>query len=132
MTKQEAMLKIKHVRENVSGYENSQHEISQIIDQIDQPAGEFTVRELCELISATHVNHPGMSVELFGDGSWICSAFDNECIDTLRAKLIELAKPPEPKTIIVELDTCDAKRWAEFIGPVGKACKVALEKAGVK
>jgi len=107
--------------------------IRDIIDQIDQPPGEFSVRELCKLIAATHDNYPDLHVELFGDGSWICGKFDDEHFDSLRAKLLELAKPPMPETLCVELPTSTivaiaAGRECE----VQAACKAALEKAGVK
>lgn len=127
MTKEQAMLKIKLAR-TCGNFEESQQEIGRIIDQIDQP-GEFSVRELCEAIAATHDNHPDLHVELFGDESWIYGKFDGEGIDSLRAKLIELAKPEDPEVMVpmrLSLVKCCAEHWG---GEVAKACKVALEKA---
>lgn len=131
MTKDEAMSEILKVRETNLYWDDSQAEIRKIIDQIDQPPAEFTVRELCELIAATHVNYPDQSVELFRDGSWICGKHDGPDIESLRVKLIELAKPPKPTTIMVELPMSVARCCAEYYdGEVAKACKAALEKAG--
>lgn len=132
MTKYEAFEAIAEVSDYVSWIEYRDM-ILEILDQIDQPPAEFTVRELCELITATHANYPDLSIELFGDGSWICGRFDNQTIESLRAKLIELAKPPVPKTVMVELPLSVARCCAEFRdGDVAKACKAALEKAGIK
>lgn len=132
MTKQQAMLKIKLAR-TCGNFEESQQEISRILDQIDQTPGEFTVRELVESLDSGHWT------QIYSDQTWYLSAnalqtyCEGRGIDSLRDKLLELAKPPMPETLCVELPTSTivaiaAGRECE----VQAACKAALEKAGVK
>lgn len=130
MTKYEAFEAIAGVSDYVSWIEYRDR-ILAIIDQIDQPPTEFSVREMVELIGAGQY-----CVQIDSTGKWYLAHRRNHeghGIDSLREKLIELAKPPEPKTIMVELQLSVAKCCAEFRdGDVAKACRAALEKAGVK
>jgi len=129
MTRYEAFEAIAAVSDDVSWIEYRDR-ILAIIDQIDQPPGEFSVRELVESLEAGHW------VQLYSDASWYMVRRRNHegrGIDSLRAKLIELAKPPEPTTVMVEMPLAVARCCAELRdGDVAKACKAALEKAGVK
>lgn len=131
MTKYEAFEAIAAVSDDVSWIEYRDR-ILAIIDQIDQPPAEFSVSELCELIDATYENHPHLSVELFGNQVWLCGTFNGQGIETLRDKLVELAKPEDPE-VMVPMKLSLVKLCAEFRdGEFAKACKTALKKAGVK
>lgn len=129
MTKEQAMLKIKLAR-TCGNFEESQQEISRIIDQIDQ-SGEFSVRELCELIgNVERIQHVAIANKgdckiRFNNGRFTCVDADD-----LKTELLELAKPPEPKTIMVEMPLWVARCCVEYRdGEVAEACKAALEKA---
>ena len=86
MTKEEAVTSILTSAKALGTWQKFEQQVRDIIDQIDLPA-EFSVRELCELVAATHVNYPDQSVELFGDGSWIVGSCDGQAIDSLQAAL---------------------------------------------
>lgn len=126
MTKYQAFEAIAGVSDDVSWIEYRDR-ILAILDQIDQPQPEFTVRELVSLLDVGHW------VQIYSDARWYMVSRRNHegrGIDSLLAKLIELAKPPEPKTVMVEMPLAVARCCAEFRdGDVAKACKAALEKA---
>ena len=130
MTKYEAAVAIASVNEDQS-WVAYRDEVLKIIDQIDQPPAEFSVSELCELIDATYENHPHLSVELFGNQVWLCGTFNGQGIESLRDKLVELAKPEDPE-VMVPMKLSLVKYCAKHDCEVAKACKAALEKAGVK
>ena len=127
MTKDEALAQIRIIRTSCDDLNVSQEKISEVLDQIDQPPGEFSVRELIESLGTGHYVH------LYANGCWFLASrinCDGEGIDALRAKLLELAKPPEPKTIMVEMPLAVARCCAERLdGDIKLACKAALEKA---
>lgn len=130
MTKYEAFEAIAGVSEDQSwiGY---REEILKILDQIDPPPAEFTVREMVELMNPDGSTVASVLIDFESDWE-IDESIKGRGIDSLRAKLIELAKPPQPQTIMVELPLSVARCCAEFRdGDVAKACKTALVKAGV-
>jgi len=66
MNKNQAAEAIDQVRLSFSRYSESQAKIREILDQIDQPPQEFSVRHACELIGKS----PTVGfVRLFGDGT---------------------------------------------------------------
>lgn len=141
MTKYEAFEAIAGVSEDQS-WIAYRDEILKILDQIDQPPAEFSVREMVELMK--HDPHSQYTL-LQSNGNALIrrmsghADFNVDDIDSLRAKLVELAKPSDPKTVMVELPTKVVGEYANLsanIGSTGEtlkaACKTALEKAGVK
>lgn len=126
MTKEQAMLKIKLARYTGGSFEESQQEISRIIDQIDQ---EFSVRELCKLIEGANCESGAVLIAFDGEWSFVDDEISGGDIDALRAKLIELAKPEDPE-VMVPMRLSVVKCCAEHRdGEVAKACRAALEKA---
>lgn len=129
MTKDEAIAAIIDSRNRMKTWATYVSEVREIIDQIDQP-GEFRVRELVELICETNW------VEIYGNHTWtICKCGESRevigmGIDALRAKLLELAKPPEDPEVMVPMRLSLVKCCAERLdGDIKLACKAALEKA---
>ena len=126
MTKYQAFEAIAAVSDDVSWIEYRDR-ILAILDQIDQPPVEFTVKELMDLLM------PGDYVHLYVKQGWYFGGrihCQGQGIDALRAKLLELAKPPMPAILCIELPTSTvmaiaAGRECE----VQAACKAALEKA---
>lgn len=132
MTKAEAMLAIDKARCANGTYHESKLAIDHIIDQIDQSPAEFTVRELCELIATSTVDYVVLD-GLLSAAIEFRSTREVVSIDSLRAKLLELAKPPEPQTVLVEMPLEMALTIRNIgAGEIAKVCKAALEKAGVK
>lgn len=138
MTKDEAIAQIRIIRTNHDDLNASQEKIREVIDQIDQPPGEFSVREMVELIC-----NGQYWVQIYSTGKWyVCHRRNHEGtgIESLRAKLIELAKPPEPKTAPCDVPIEWLKLWVRELAGSSSAnnrlasanAKAALEKAGVK
>ena len=125
MTKYEAFEAITGVSDDVSWIEYRDRVLA-ILDQIDQPPGEFSVRELVELLM------PGDYVHLYVKQTWYLGGrihCQGQGIDALRDKLLELAKPEDPE-VMVPMRLSLVKCCAECRdGDVAKACKAALEKA---
>lgn len=136
MTKYEAFEAIAAVSDDVSWIEYRDR-ILTILDQIDQPPGEFSVSELVGSLGTGHYVH------LYANGCWFLASRINcngEGIESLRAKLLELAKPPEPKTAPCDVPIEWLKLWVRELAGSSSAnnrlasanAKAALEKAGVK
>lgn len=134
MTKHEAFEMIASINKDLS-WVAYRDEVWKIIDQIDQPPAEFSVREMVELMRK---DQHTVRVAVYPDDVFVISRasgyndFTVKDIDSLRAKLLELAKPPEPKTVMVEMSVDDAKYYASSHWNITDGCKTALEKAGVK
>lgn len=101
-----------------------------ILDQIDPPPHEFSVWELCKLITKSPTVG---SVLVYDESMWEIRQFDepnieSEGIDELKAKLIELANPPKPTTGMVELPIGLINRMASWDDDYARAAKAALAK----
>lgn len=131
MTKDEALEAIATARNRNSSWDHSQAEIREILDQIDPEPDQ-----LWDLMRAVNWLY-----SLTTDGElWTIQQGGNEPfhgrgLDTLKAKLIELATPPKPTTVMVELPTSEVEYMASrdsiqcgSVRTISNACKAALAK----
>ena len=132
MTKDDAMKAIYDAWISKPTLAETMSRIREILDQIDQPQPEFTVRELVELLGKiprytwVEIDHEGpLFIEQAG-GDYLQSCRDG---NDLKAKLLELAnlQPPSDK-VTVQID----RKLAEFIadyrdGDLSVACREALK-----
>ena len=133
MTKDEALKEIRKIRTGCDGLDESQNMIREILDQIDQPQAEFTVRELVELLGQIKLR---IEIKRTALGTyWLVTSesksFQSQGfgIADLKAKLLELANPQPPSDkVLVPLD----RDFVEFIakccnGDNAEACREALK-----
>lgn len=128
MTKYEAAAAISSVNEDQS-WVTYRDAILKILDQIDQTPAEFSVREMVELLQDGQY-----WVQIYSTGKWYLvhrRNHEGHGLDSLRDKLVELAKPEDPE-VMVPMKLSLVKYCAKHDCEVAKACKAALEKAGVK
>lgn len=130
MTKDEAFEAIIKTCGSMLPWQDTKVWFREILDQIDPPAQEFTVRELCELIENSKQYH---SVTLFGDREWCIESIndhDDELVgDGIENLRLTLIVQQTPKTVMVELDLATAKCIAEYRdGELAKSCRNALNK----
>lgn len=131
MTKDEAKAAIHKIRDEYGWFSDVQRKITAIIDQIEP---DFTVRELVTLLKQARDGTSEASIDI--EEIWTLASVgaiehEGQGVDSLRAKLLELVKPPmaEQKTIMVEMPLFVARDPSAFDYDVTKACRAALEKA---
>jgi hypothetical protein len=131
MTKEQALNRIRDITKGIYVWSEIRQPIREILDQIDQPQPDFTVRELVELLEKIDA---GCWVEIDGEATWNIRDSNgaellDSGIDRLKATLTALANPQPPSDkVAVMID----RKLAEFIadyrdGDLAEACREALK-----
>ena len=129
MTKDEALTAIENEARSPAGWSRFYGVVSEILDQIDQPQAEFTVRELVELLGnknseacMVQINH-GLAWWIYGDKN----SYRGVGVADLKARLTQLANPQPPSDkVMVMMERKDAEWLAGDTSSLSVACREAL------